>query len=193
MLGSIINPCQTAAHDPASARHELQTFPRHPAQRATYSLDTKDDANRAGGFKPGFNVAELGRSHPAGRPIMPEFLDDYLASDQDRNGEPACSTIFRLQAHKRSILNRPGLHKCREIAKPSGCENRNMMVDAETDGLKCERSTPTCKDDGFRFPMMRASVKLGCDASRKNLQLPAANTKRRAVGQKQSDAANSAV
>src|ERR1700731_4923287 len=89
---------------------ELQPFPRNPTQRASYGLNAEDDANRAGACETNGKLPKLGRSHPAGCPIMPEFLDDYFASDRGRKSQTLrthkrriCTNVMRSPSHPAAI------------------------------------------------------------------------------------------
>src|ERR1700730_3873244 len=65
----------------AGARHELQTFPKKPCERASYGFYAEDDVDIMGGFETGVEITELGRSHPVSCAVVPEFLDNDFASN----------------------------------------------------------------------------------------------------------------
>ena len=101
-----------------------------------------------GAYETGFKVAELGQSHPAGCPIMPEFLDDDFASDWSWT----CQT---LSADKRRVLDRARRDESQEVAKPAGRKDCDAVIDTKARGRYRERTSQPANMMAFGLSMMR--------------------------------------
>lgn len=63
-------------------------------------------------------------------------------------------------------MNRSRRDEGCEVAKPTGCEDRDAMINTKAGGRYRQRAAPTREDDGLGLPMMWSGVKPGYDATR---------------------------
>jgi hypothetical protein len=124
-----------------------------------------------GAVEAGLKITELGRSHPASCPIMPEFLDEISR---------AIGAGLALHCRRRkkcSVLNRAGCDERQEITEPAGGEDHDSVIDAKARGRYRERAAPTREDDGLGFSVMWTGVEVSRHATGIDFKMAAARAK----------------
>jgi hypothetical protein len=145
-----------------------------PCEGASHGFEVEDCLKGASGFEAGFKVAEMGAGHASRGEIVPEFLQHDFAGDRGRVSRA-------LQTDKSGVLERASAYEGCQVTKVAGCEDGDMVVDAEMHGCERENTAPTGENDSFGFFMVRPGVKPCRYAEGESFEMAAANAQSGAV------------